>query len=515
MADASTWLVEIGAHTGSTLTTLRYSAGGYTTRPLDVPANTLYDDRVASIGRFSSHMFGRGRTMGPAEVDMGEIILTNADRQLDGILDYGVDGRAVTLRRLRGRRQALSSAETILVASGEQIDRGTLPEVRLRFYDRRRAIDRPIQTNRYGGTVVGTSASADGADDLKGQYKPLVFGRVLNVSPVVANPFDLILQVNDGPVAAITLYDGGAPLIGAGDFTTLDALRSAALSPGQYATCLALGLCRPGGAFNGRPGHVWTADVTEGATAAQRAAAAVTLRMLAKLGVAGGDIASASFTALAGAAPQEVGIVISGETSGLAAIRQVLGSVGATIMPTQFGQFAVYRLAAPGAPSVALSVDDILTDFESITVQANPDTDGNLPARQVTLLWGRNWSPHSDTEIALCAADRATFLKQEWREAVATNAGIAAKHLLAPTLTIETLLVNEADANAEAVRQLALYGQTRLLVGFGVDRATADSLPLNTCVQMAPIGGGIGRPMIVLGRDENFDDETVDLMLWG
>lgn len=516
MADASTWLVEIGAHTGSAVNVLRYSVGGYTTRPTDGPANMLYADRVTSLGRFVSHLFGRGRTIGLAEVSMAEVVLANVDRRLDEILDQGVDGRTMSLRRLRGPREAFSSAELVLQATAEQIDRGAaLTEVRLRFYDRRRLIDKPIQTNRYGGTVNGTSNSADGSADLKGQLKPLIFGRVLNMAPVLANPYDLILQVNDGPVSAIALYDGGAALGNAGDFGTLAALRAADISPGRYGTCLALGLCRPGGAINGRPGHIWTADVTEGATVGQRSAGPIVQRMLARMGVTAGDIAAPSFAALASAAPQEVGICITNETSGLTVMRQVLDSVGGAIVPTRLGQFAVYQFAAPAAPSVVLLPSDILTEVATIVVAANPDTDGNLPASAVRLSWGRNWSPVSDSEIAICAASRAPFLKQEWRDVVASNAAVLTKHMLAPELAFETLLLSEADAQAEAARRLGLYGQTRLVVSFSVDRVLAETLPLNATVQMAPIGAGLDRPMVVIGREENFGDETVELTLWG
>lgn len=69
--------------------------------------------------------------------------------------------------------------------------------------------------------------------------KPFLAGRVLNITPPLIDPANLIFAVNDGPVAEISaVRDGGVPLFFDGDYPAGIWLRP---PPGSYATCLADG----------------------------------------------------------------------------------------------------------------------------------------------------------------------------------------------------------------------------------------------------------------------------------
>src|SRR5690606_8910377 len=137
------------------------------------PANTVYENRISSIFPFGVNLFGQGRTMGDFDVEKSGVAIVNIDNDLAKYIDYGFDGRAVTLKRLTDPRGALSSAETVLKGSLEGLDSDSdMTAVRFRFYDRRRDLDTPIQQNFYGGTILGTSASIDGTPDLKGKPRP-------------------------------------------------------------------------------------------------------------------------------------------------------------------------------------------------------------------------------------------------------------------------------------------------------------------------------------------------------
>lgn len=520
---ASEWLAELDYHTGAATETLRVSSCGYVTRPTDVPANTVYEQRIGSIGPFGVHLFSQGRTMGSGTVTMTDLSIINIDGLPANLFDMGFDGRSVVLRRLTDPRQALAAAETVLRGTLEGVDSdSSLLSYRFRLYDRRRDLDKPIQQNFFGGTVLGTSASIDGTPDQKGKPRPLCYGRCFSVPGILINPYDLLIQVHDGPVFSITAYDGGIPLTYAGDYATISALRAATGNPGRYATCLAAGVWRPFGSFKGRPGFVWTADVVEGATAADRRAGAVTRRLLQKLGQ-DGNINAASFTALDAAATAEVGIYMEDETSGLTAIGQVLGSIGGWIAPTVLGAFQVGRLSAPGSPSWALMQPEILTASATDTVAftPNPDTDGGVPTHRVVIKAARNWHVHNDSDVAGCVAAsnpaRATALRQEYIEAKAEDPGVQVKHLLARELVIETLIAYAADAQAEATRRLGLYGVQRKVIRVGATREEAANAVLNSTgtVTFRGLGFEAGKNMVVIGREDDFQGERVTLTLWG
>lgn len=525
MAHASTWLVELDAHTGSEVVTLRLSDVGYVTSPDDAPANTIYDAVIASIGEFSAQLYGDSSTMGTATVQMADLTLSNADGELDALKGYAIDGRRIVLKRLASPKAPYSTAETVFTGTMEGVDTsGGSLTLRVRFYDRRRDIDVPIQSEFYAGTTSGPGPTAEGSADMKGQVKPLAFGRCFSVPATIVNDFNMFLQFSASALNSIALYDGGVPLINDGDVANLTQLASAAGNPGHYRTCLAQGIARPFGTFNGRPAFTWTADITEGATTADRRASAIVQRMLARIGETGSDrIDASSFAALQGLATQEIGIWIDGETTVLRAAYDVLRSVGGFIVSDHLGRFTVGRLEEPGTPVATIINPDILTASrdETLAFLANPDTDGNVPTHSVLLNYRKNWHVHTDSDLGHCAnfgdPTRGNALKQEWREARAHDAAVQARHLLSTELTIETLLVEQAAAEAEAERRLGLYGVNRDVVRVGVERVDAGAMTLNETVELRTdrFGYEAGRAMRIIGRADDYQNEKAILTLWG
>jgi hypothetical protein len=522
MKTASEWLVELDAHTGAETVTRYFSGSGYVSKPDDDPANTVYDGRIAGLSAFGVHLFGDGRTMGDASIDMADMTLSNADGALDDMRRFAVDGRPFVLRRLAARRAALSSSDVVMTGTMEGIDadNGAL-SLLVRFYDRRRDIDVPLQTETYAGTTIAAAPTAEGSADLKDRLKPLVFGKAFNVPATVVNEFNLFLQFSASAVSSIVLYDGGVPLINDGDVADLAALYAATGNPGHYRTCLAQGLAKPFGAFNGRPAYTWTADVTEGATAADRRAGAIVSRMISR--VSGGAIDAASFAALDALQTAELGIYIDGETTALNAAYDVLRSIGAFLVPNRLGAFTVGRLDAPGVPVATITEPEILTASkdETIAIVSNPDTDGGLPAHKITLKYRRNWHVHGDSDLGACVnyadATRAGILKKEWREAVAEDAAVKTRHPLSRDLQIETCIVSEAAATAEVARRLTLYGVDRDVLRVAVDWRDADAMSVNQTVtlRMSRHGYADGRAMRIIGRIDDHAAEKSILILWG
>lgn len=512
--NAPEYLIEIAAWTGEAEEVLRVATIGYNTGPADTPANAHYSAVVADPGAFVRHLFGPSRTLGRSEVSYGEILLSNADGELDAWIDYGFDGRTVVVRRVDDRSTPYSSAIVVLRGTIQRLDADNAwLNLRLRFYDRRLALDKPIQEHVYAGTTTAGGPTAEGNLDLKDSVKPLCFGRCLNVPPLTVNAFDLMFQVHDGPVSSISVYDGGVPLTGGVNHSSIGGLQGAQIRPGRFDTCLPLGLFRLGGA----PAFAVTADVTEGASAASRYPGAVVQRMLAHMGLSGSaDVNAASFAALDALAQIEVGIWIDGQATGLAAMGDVLASVGGWIAPGSTGAFEVGRLQAPGTPVGVIDEDDMLK--ETLGILASDDTDGGLAAWRVIVEYARNWTVQDDAVLGGCVdMARRGFLAAEIREEKAENAAVRTKHMLAPELRISTLIVEQAAALAEAARRFALYSVRRDVLTFDMNHVDADAYRVGRTVTIRQprFGYEAGRNMVVIGREENLRDYTVTLTVWG
>ncbi|MEO7220972.1 MAG: hypothetical protein ABIY37_00720, partial [Devosia sp.] len=365
MADFPEYLVEIDAYvTGTGVVTLRYSMTGYRTKPADTPANTLYDAVLIDPGSFERSLFGGKKTLGIGQINFGSIDLANADGALDDLLGYGFDGRTVRILRVANLSAAYSTATVVLRATVQRLDSdAAMSRLRVRLYDRRLELDEPLQTNRYTGETTSggiVGHLADGTANMKDQPKPLLYGKVFNVQPVTANPFDLIYQVHDGAVASIVPMDGRVPLTFAADYATVALLQAATIAPGKYGTCLAAGLFRLGCA-------TWftlTANVTQGAAGADRTASAIVQAILTTMGLTGGDnIDAASFAAFAALCTQELGIVMDGAQRASEGIGQVLASVGGYLVTAASGPFQVGRGPTLGTPTWTLDENDIEGDF--------------------------------------------------------------------------------------------------------------------------------------------------------
>jgi hypothetical protein len=516
MADGLVTLIEAVAFDpviGSTRV-LRFASGrGRMTGPTDTPAHTYFEPRLQQPVNFSRTLFSNARVTGGASIGAGEIVLNNADQALAGLRDLGLDGRDITVRVGPQDAPYPGGFTTFLTGTAEQVEIGARTAT-IRLRDRLQLLSLPLQANRYAGSNVLPFGAEGTADDIKGQPKPLLYGRRYQVLPVQVNTAKLTYQLHDGVLQAVdAVYDMGVALAAGADYANLATLEAAAPAAGTYITCLALGLFRLGAAPAGRI----TADARgDNAGGYVSKAGEIVQRLLTgRCSVAVGDLEAASFTALNTAAPGECGVFLTGETTRQQAIDLLLASAGAWLAPTRTGTWQVGQLVAPAGTPVAT-----LTDVEILSLDSratNDDTRG-VPVWRVTVRY-KPYGQAAAADIAgsVTAARRAELL-QPWRDTTASDPTIQAKHLLAQELLRETTLTNAADAAAEASRLLALHGVRRDFVQADIwlSESTA-ALDLGQVVRLVTprLGYGAGRHFVVVGIALDGRRQRLTLDLWG
>jgi hypothetical protein len=545
--DSETWNdSEVWSETNSSGTaTLRLATHTIVTSPTETPSNAIYDGRITEAGSFSKSLVSQGR-LGRASDSWGFIELANTDGGLDVWLDYGFAGRSFTLKELATKGQPVAEATTLFRGTIAALESGNAADtLQLRIRDRLAELQVPVLTTRYAGTSTSGGAGVEGEADLKDQLKPRVFGSVVNIQPKVANQYDLIYQVSTSAVSSIDVYDGGAALTNDGDFASLAAMLADTVAPGHYDTCKALGLFRLGGT----PALTVTADVAE--DAADLSAAGVVSRILDAIGISSSDRDADSFTALATFNSADIELFVDAETTALDLIGQVLGSIGAAIVSSADGLFQVFGLPAPVdslpadvTPWVLVSgawddAEDWRDDFPwrdsaptsgtigeltlrdlaeggTFSFGIGPDSAG-VPAWSTVLNYGRVWSTMTEGQLAgVVDVARRTYLASQWRQAKAEDTTVRIKNPLASQISIDTLLVSQADAEAEATRQLGLYSVRRDLISFptSIDRAPYELCDVVT-VTIPRFGYDDGKLMLVVGKHVDADKRVVTLDLWG
>lgn len=436
-----------------TLQTFYVSSTPYQTKPSDTPASVNFVSALQDPGSLGVNVYGNGRTAGYGALQTGQLKLANNDGRFDAWMRYGFDGRPVVIRLfIAGIPYA--SMPIIFTGTVDGPPELTRQNMSLRLKDKQVVLEVPALPNLYGGTNTLPNGIDGTPNDLKGRRKARVYGSVLNISPDCVNTSLLIYQVNDGPVAAVSAaYDSGAPFTVGGDHPNSAALSAATIASGSFHTCLAEGLFR----INSAPGGQVTADVVQGASAANRTAARVIEQIALAALLAPAEISHDDILALDIAQPAVVGIQITGDTNARDAISQVAASIGAFAVFDTSGVLRMGILTDPaGTPVFSI------TDSQALSLERQAQTDGDVPVFSVTLSHTQNWTVQTTGVTGSVSAARRAFLASQWLSTNATDASIKLRYLLSADFPVTSLLYDPTNldggpAHIEALRQLSLY----------------------------------------------------------
>ena len=540
--DAATRTLTVNVtSTGGSGTYASWTIGGTTTRRFGTEgysgsgAAGFYEPRIREPANFEQFLTLPGRSFGSGRGGLGELVLVNPDGGLDRMLFDGMDGRSVGLL-LGDPDGAYAGFAAVLAGTVAGAD-FSFGEVRLRLRDRVEETRVPVQPAKYAGTNSGSTGVEGLADDLKGKPKARCWGENYNVRPPAENTSALIYGLNhdgdgnDAPINAVSAVrvSGAAWSLDtgvgtSGDTANLAALQAASITTGQYATCLAAGKLRLGSS----PGGQVTVDLQgdkRGGTYRSKAADIAVELLVQVAGIDSGDVSSADVSALNSDNGSAVGIWIDGETTVEDALDQVLGAVGATWWADEASDFRMARIEAPSGTAVAtfkrfrLGTAAETGDLDVVSVERLPPAEPGLPAKRTNLSYKKRWSQQSEDKTAGVAAATAAVWAEPWSTVTAADAGtVATKHLLAPEMNVESLLVGASPAQTECDRLQALYGTRRDRYRVTTPlNATAAAIQLGDVVDLAidRFGLDAGQTFLVTGRVLEAARRLLIVDLWG
>lgn len=258
--------------------------------------------------------------------------------------------------------------------------------------------DAAFARNALTLTYAGTSG-AEGEADLKDKLKPWVFGRALNVEPVLINTVDNVFQFSGyGPIEAVNaMYERGASFgASLGDHANYAALVAATIPEGHWATCLAQGMVRLGAP----PYGVITGDV-DGDSPADGDWIRLTGEILRRVALNAGvdeSLLSASLEALDVAVPYPVNLVLTDQESVLALARRMVPACNAQAGISWLGQLFATRVEI-GAPLLTLDAQG----RQLPAVLKSAESDVSPPYKRIQMGAARCWRVHTLDEIAFNA----------------------------------------------------------------------------------------------------------------
>lgn len=470
--------------------------------------------RVRNPGAITTNLFSAGRLSGRSQVGVGEITLDNTDGRLDYLIDFGIDGREVQVFQQDLDSEILGTLPIYTAQLGQpEFSQNVLS---LRVRDSLETLNKPLPVDLYAGTNVLPDGLEGTPDDIKGQPKPRCYGTVFNVPAPQVNTSKLIYQVNDGLVDDIpAVYDGAVPFTRGTDYTDTADMLANAPAAGFYRACLTDGYFRLGSS----PTRLVTADVVQGAAASDRTVGQILLTIAIEMGASiSGGITPPGLTPIDVANTDEVGIWIQDERPAIDIMDEVARSLQAFYVPELDGDLVFGVVRDPfDSTTVLVGYDTTNITDGSLSRVPRQDETGGLPVFRVTVRYAKNYAVQTDGLNAAATQARRAFVAQEYRSVVAEDLDVKLKHLNAQEIVIDTLLIDEADAQAEADRLLALLGRRRDYFQFQTDFLTAYPMRPGSVMQVTHYRYGLAITKKLLCVQQQLDGAANQGLLvgWG
>lgn len=475
--------------------TLRFSTGGFITRPNDTPANAWFEPVIKQAPSLERVLFDDSATYGATKVTTGNVLLVNEGGALDDLLtDYAFDGRRFTVKL---GEPDTPYAQWLVVMTGTLSDVAAQDTgIELVIQDRLADLTL-VDWPTYAGNNVAPDGLEGTADDLRDQPKPRAYGGVFNVSPKAVNTSKLIYQASDAACTIPAAYDNGVALTRGADYASTDEMQATAPAAGQFR-CFA-GYLRLGSAPTG--------TVTCDAQGPVARAADLLVAIARDAGVPDADIMQADVDALNVLSAAPVGVWVDSTETPQSLMDAIAASVGAWYGFDRLSRLRMGRLDAPAGAPVAVYGQDVQETVEPRS--------GGIPAWSVSVRYARNYTVESNVAGA-AGVERAAWLAQEYRTAAATDPSIRVPWPHAQAPSFDTGLMQAADADAEAQRRLALYGVRRMTLDVDIPVTEFDTVDLGDVVALAtPRYGLASRLFRVIGINSGFASGQAALVLWG
>lgn len=536
--------VEIASSLGGIARVDSFVNDTYITHPFASPPNISYPVRVIQALLIRRDMYERNAIHGSSVISSGVVILDNSDGGLDTMLDYAFDGRSLKVYGVNGAVEDLVFSGVI-----EQVTYN-LTELTLQARDVAHLWDVAAQPVKYAGSNVLPNGVEGLPADIKGRPKPIALGAVFNATPPCVNTTRLIYQVSSDPgglntasaVFSITVYDKRVALTRGADYVSQADMEATAPAAGAYRLWPAGSMFRLGST----PAGIVTFDLVNppfGFTPASTGQMSTLLQgVVASAGLSYPSLGLLESTYLSN--NPTGGIYTSDERTVLDCRKEIAQGLGIFTMigwdPKGYGfRIVTSQLQSPtsalvpvtpvtDAPGV-LALDESSILSASLMKIVPSGSDRGLPVWRVNVNYAKNYTVMSPTDVAgsVTIADRA-FVAREYRTVTSSDAAVLTNYPYAAELNINSLIAYQADAQTECDRLLALFKVRRDMLVLTIPGELARAVPAangETLFRLAVMslvtvthrrfGLSTARKFIVIGIQENFSQDTVELTVWG
>jgi hypothetical protein len=403
---------------------------------------------------------------GTTSVSYGDIEIINANGEYDDWLDnskYVWSNRPVEIYYgdpswiVTDYTQVTTDFELIFNGIISDIDSKDRESINIKVRDKMERLNTPITESKLGtyGTWGGGQTNQD-------TIKPIVFGEVHNIEPLLIDPSILEYMMNDGLTEQLVeLRDNGVPIYTVG---TLPGGATVNHTTGKFTLTYPLA----GTLTASLQGVKKSIDLSTGSlvsgTYVNRIANLIAL-ITTQYGKSytvldSNDLDLDNLAAFDTANTQPVGIIINDRDNLLSVCEEIASSIGAQLFFTRKGKLQLLRYGIPTTDtSVTITDNEILHHSLSIVNRTNI-------IAATKLGYAKNWTVQTGLITAIPQQHKDMFA-EEWLTITITDSTVQTLHKLnVDPIQKDTMLITQSAASTEATRLNNFYKSVRTTYGF-------------------------------------------------
>lgn len=412
-------LVDAWAMVGGVLTPFHWSTCGYTTEGTSSP--TFYEPAIATGIPYTESL----SLTGGATIAASDLEIDNTNSIRDAWTGYVWDNQPVQAW-VGDWRWNRADYRPIFVGVSAHLTRKSDRTLALHLRDMTQRLNAPMTEHKLGGDTPNQD-----------QIIPLAFGECHNVTGLLTDPGALERGFHDGPMEAIKTVRANALPID-DEVVNDEATGRCRLTVDNQSAAITASIQgdKFGGVYRNTIGALVQRIVTGYGNADDRYTA--------------DDIDAASFAAFEAAHQQPVGLFVNDRTNLLVGCDMLASSLGAQLSPSREGKLRLIQLALPAS---GVSIDILPHHIVGNTLRPVQHIDA---VAAVKLGFCKNWTVQTGLTTAISDQARDLF-ETEWLTETVPNGDPPQRN---------TMLLRRVDANAEALRELALWGPGRDIYEF-------------------------------------------------
>ena len=448
-------------------------------------------------------------TDGAPTISFGDIQLDNLNGELDTWLDstkYIWVNRAIQVYigdpvwSCATIAEVHTNFEKIFDGIVDDIDSKARDKVNIKVRDKLDRLNTPLTSNKIG--TYGTWAAGQTNQDT---IKPLIFGEVFNITPLLIDPSTLEFMLCDGNTEGlIELRDNGAPIYN----STLTSGATPDLTNGKVKLTKALA----GTLTASVQGVKNSVNLTTGAlvsgTYSNNIANLIALitTQYGTLPLAASELDLTNLSAFATANTQPVGTIVTDTSTVISVCQQIANSIGAQLFMTRKGLLQLLRIGAPTSDTVVNITDaDIL--FQSLSIAARTVV---VPTTKIA--YCKNWTTQTNLVTAIFPEHKEYYATDFITKSALDSSIQSTYKLSADAVQKDTLLLTSTDANTEATRLNNYYKVPRTLYSFvGTPKLLSLKLGQQVTLTNSRFGLTSGITGQVVSLSPNWLDATINV----